>query len=487
MTTLQLPTVPRKVPVKRNYERRKRVDLGLIDLGKSFDDNTIPLYIGDNLATMKGMESESIDCIYADPPYNTKRSWETLQSGQFDDSWWWDKDLGGVSVLESFRQEDLGRHGDLIKALPLWIDNITSSDRSKSTAAYIAFMVPRVYHMWRLLKETGIMYLHVSSKNVWALTAVCDAIFGEENRMSTLIWRNSTPKESKKFIAVYDSILMYAKKFGTHIWNRQAQTLSESQLAKFKHEDEHGRFAWQSSFTKDAIADLPEHRRLERRQIKLRGRYLWQEYQGVRDMGVPFTRVFEPLFAEHFPEGLDRQPFDDRLALYDSLGLLQITKSSVLQYKRYLVNSRGTPVPDIIPDDVAPYVGFHHLVSGQDKEAWRTQKPPKLLKVLMEAVTVEGDTVFDPFMGSGTTLAVAHTLGRRAVGADIQDYATQLIPVLSERLPEYWNKQYKDDFPDNGQPELVVSNEPPVRKTLWNEGGSTSAAKAQWMKKKQAT
>lgn len=60
-----------------------------------------------------------------------------------------------------------------------------------------------------------------------------------------------------------------------------------------------------------------------------------------------------------------------------------------------------------------------------------TQKPEKLLERILRASSAEGDTVFDPMCGSGTTLVVAARLGRRFVGSDVSPVA---IEVARERL-----------------------------------------------------
>ena len=68
---------------------------------------------------------------------------------------------------------------------------------------------------------------------------------------------------------------------------------------------------------------------------------------------------------------------------------------------------------------------------GLERTGYPTQKPEALLARLITALTHEGDRVLDPFMGSGTTLAVAHRLGRHAVGIDASEVA---IRVATERL-----------------------------------------------------
>jgi site-specific DNA-methyltransferase (adenine-specific) len=63
----------------------------------------------------------------------------------------------------------------------------------------------------------------------------------------------------------------------------------------------------------------------------------------------------------------------------------------------------------------------------KETTGYPTQKPEKLLERIVRFATNEADLVVDPFMGSGTTLAVASRLGRRAVGLDLGDYAHEIV------------------------------------------------------------
>lgn len=75
---------------------------------------------------------------------------------------------------------------------------------------------------------------------------------------------------------------------------------------------------------------------------------------------------------------------------------------------------RGTPMTDWWTDIKVPTGPMN-----QEKNGYPTQKPEKLLERVIKACSNPGDLVFDCFMGSGTTQAVAMKLGRRFIGADI--------------------------------------------------------------------
>lgn len=72
----------------------------------------------------------------------------------------------------------------------------------------------------------------------------------------------------------------------------------------------------------------------------------------------------------------------------------------------------------------------------KETTGYPTQKPEKLLERIVRGATLPGNLVVDPFMGSGTTLAVAQRLGRRATGLDVGDYAHRVVRARLASPPE---------------------------------------------------
>jgi DNA modification methylase len=69
--------------------------------------------------------------------------------------------------------------------------------------------------------------------------------------------------------------------------------------------------------------------------------------------------------------------------------------------------------------------------SSHERTGWPTQKPERLLERILLVSTNPGDLVLDPMCGSGTTLAVADRLGRRAIGLD---ESAEAVKIATERL-----------------------------------------------------
>ena len=165
------------------------------------------LFHGDNLAFLRAMNSESVDLIATDPPFNKGRDFhatpDSLAAGaKFQDRWSWEHDV----------------HQD-------WVDQITDDyprlmeaiesaryAHSDGMGAYMCFMAVRLLAMRRVLKPTGSIYLHCDPTASHYLKAVMDAIFGWRNFKNEIIWhyRRWTGK-AKRFQRPHDIVLFYAK------------------------------------------------------------------------------------------------------------------------------------------------------------------------------------------------------------------------------------------------------------------------------------
>lgn len=169
--------------------------------------NNRTLFHGDNLDFMRAMNSESIDLIATDPPFNKGRDFhatpDSLAAGaKFQDRWTWESDIH-----------------------PNWIDQITDDypklmeaiesarfAHSEAMGAYMCFMAVRIIEMHRLLKPTGSLYLHCDPTASHYLKAVIDSIFGWKNFTNQIIWHYQTGGAGKtQYATKHDVILFYMK------------------------------------------------------------------------------------------------------------------------------------------------------------------------------------------------------------------------------------------------------------------------------------
>ena len=133
------------------------------------------VWTGDNLDIMRGMNSECVDLIYLDPPFNSNRHYEVpigskAAGAAFKDAW----TLDDVDVCE---------HGELADRNPASYSVIEAARQAhgKGMQSYLIFMAVRLLEMHRLLKPTGAIYLHCDPTASHYLKLQMDGIFGRAN------------------------------------------------------------------------------------------------------------------------------------------------------------------------------------------------------------------------------------------------------------------------------------------------------------------
>ena len=189
-------------------------------------NTTIPnrtLYIHDNLDILRGMNSESIDLIATDPPFNKGRDFhatpDSLAAGaRFQDRWSWEADVYPEWV-------------DAIKddqpALYELIDLVRTQKRD-DLAAFLCWLGVRVIEMRRVLKPTGSLYLHCDDTASAYIKALLDSVFGVKQFRNTMIWcynGGGVPKNA--FARKHDTIHFYAKS-KDNTFNKQYAPYSEA-------------------------------------------------------------------------------------------------------------------------------------------------------------------------------------------------------------------------------------------------------------------
>jgi site-specific DNA-methyltransferase (adenine-specific) len=168
---------------------------------------TNKLWYGDNLNIMRSMRPESVDLIYLDPPYNSKRDYNVTfgsvaQSKAFTDTWSWGSD--DEDNLDWMREHHPAV-GSLLAALGSLLPK-------RGLYPYLVNMAVRLVEMHRLLKPTGSIYLHVDPTASHYLKLVMDQIFGGGNFRNEILWCYSGPANcSRYFPKKHDAILFYTK------------------------------------------------------------------------------------------------------------------------------------------------------------------------------------------------------------------------------------------------------------------------------------
>ncbi len=164
------------------------------------------LFTGDNLYILQGLDSESVDLVYLDPPFNSKRVWlgkegSKAEAAAFKDMWSWDD-------VDEARLEDLFNR---FPKLASYIESVGDL-HGKPMEAYICWMALRVIEMHRVLKPTGSFYLHVDQTAGHYIKLLCDSIFGHNNFKNNLVWHYGGGGQSKsQWGKKHDDIMFYTK------------------------------------------------------------------------------------------------------------------------------------------------------------------------------------------------------------------------------------------------------------------------------------
>ncbi|MCX8505079.1 MAG: DNA methyltransferase [Alphaproteobacteria bacterium] len=167
---------------------------------------TNTLFTQDNLFVLHGMNSASVDLIYLDPPFNSKRLYSApvgskAAGAAFKDMWTWE------DVNNAYLEGMIEKYPSLAQFILA-----TKDAHSKAMAAYLAYMAQRILEMHRVLANTGSFYLHCDPTASHYLKFLLDGIFGRTNFRNEIIWCYRGGGSSKSnFAKRHDVILRYSK------------------------------------------------------------------------------------------------------------------------------------------------------------------------------------------------------------------------------------------------------------------------------------
>jgi len=303
---------------------------------------------------------ESVDLIYLDPPFNSKRLYNAFignaQWVAFNDTWHWSEAVDDFHEVAS----------DVKMANTM--EGLRLIHGEGAELAYLSYMANRLSECWRVLKPTGSLYLHCDPTMSHSLKLILDGRFGKSNILNEIIWFYKKWTNTAKFFQRnHDVIHTYAKNFGEHKFNKQFSD------------------------------DISYH--------------------------------YEKGFHTNVVEGGIRQ-----LIVYDE----EKATRKVLEKKYdrivYQLDRKKVALPDVweIP-----------IINPMAKEriGYPTQKPLVLLERIIKASSNEGDIVFDPFCGCGTTIHAAQNLNRQWIGIDI---CVNACKVIQERLEGSFDSVWSD-------------------------------------------
>jgi adenine-specific DNA-methyltransferase len=396
----------------------------LEDKSKGYGDpNTENMLIhGDNLLALKALEQDfagKIKCIYIDPPYNTGSAF-----AHYDDN------------LEH----------------SIWLN----------------LMKSRLVYLRSLLKKDGVIFIQIDDNEMAYLKVLCDEVFGRNNYLNTVsvkmknIAGASGGGEDKRLKKNIEYILIYTKDYTQYSWVKNAYSYTEIMdlLQQYKSEG----ISWKYT---SVLYDEGEKEYIdstldgEGNEIKIYTRknavfksisQIAQE-ENLSEKEV-YYKYIDKIHTTAMPQSSIRSRVIEKLNTvnYEKTGLISIEyiprsgKNKGKLYEQFYKGDKFrliTWLKDVVEiidgkiykkDLQGTYwdgINLNNLTKEGNIEFPNGKKPESLLQRIIEMSSNEGDIVLDSFLGSGTTAAVAHKMGRRWIGIELGDHCyTHCLPRL---------------------------------------------------------
>ena len=372
---------------------------------------------GDNLHALKALlpyYAGKVKCIYIDPPYNTRSAFE-----HYDDN------------LEHTR--------------------------------WLSMMYPRLELLRDFLSEDGSIWVSCDDNEGHYLKVIMDEVFGRRNFLADVSWQRtySTRNDAKGIVTEVEHVLSYAKNEG---WMPNKLPRTAAMDAKYKNPD-NDVAPWRSDnpFAADANTHLglvyaflvpitgnlffpscgADWRYSQDIMLNIMNGWCPYKLQDLHDAreraavcGVSEKEVRQGVLGIVLAEPLEEASAKAR-AVYErgQWPRFYFTKGGKggIARKTYLDNVGGK-----LPTNFWPYAETGHTDEAKKEilalfgnDVFATPKPERLILRILHIATTPGDLVLDSFLGSGTTAAAAHKMGRRYIGIEMGEHAlTHCVPRL---------------------------------------------------------
>lgn len=266
---------------------------------------------------------------------------------------------------------------------------------------WLNLMKNRIELFYELLHEDGSIFICVDDNEVHYLKVLCDEIFGRERFVSTIIWRSSdnSNNDAKKFSLDHNYILVYSK---SEEWVSNKIDRSESQMGHYSNPDNDPRGPW---FDGNPISSPKPRPNLKYDIIAPNGNVISPPSNGWR---WSKETLEEKMKTGEIRFNSDYTNIKRRTYLYEQKGLPPSTLWVDLEETGHNRQAKYE-LKKIFPDTPTA-------------ELFSTPKPERLIKKILEISTKPDDYVLDSFLGSGTTAAVAHKMGRKWIGVELGEH-----------------------------------------------------------------
>ena len=373
---------------KLSYKNNSLNNIFDLDTIDDKNDAYNKLIHGDNLLALKALEANyanEIKCIYIDPPYNTGAAFE---------------------------------HYD---------DNLEHS-------TWLSLMRPRLEILRNLLSSKGVIFIHIDNNEFAYLKVLCDEIFGRNNFIETIIpIMNPRGNQANKYIAtMHEYILVYAKSLSDVVINKLV--LSEEQKKQYKHFDSNtGMYFREIGLRKRGAGS---------RRVDAPNQWYPIYYNPKSEVITTDSNFVDSNFVTIWPmlsngeEGRWRWSYSSVEENKRDLLARKVRRKGGEEFdifqKDYLTDDKRTKMKSIIDENTNNEIATRHLKDLGIP--FDNPKPEGLISQLLEIGSSEGDLVLDSFLGSGTTIAVAHKMNRKWIGIEMGEQAYTHCKVRIDKV-----------------------------------------------------
>jgi len=387
----------------------------IYDKEKSYgDENTENMLIhGDNLLALKALEQDytgQIKCIYIDPPYN-------------------------INV-----------------ANPNYDDNLPHSD-------WLSLMQLRLKSLYTLLSDDGFIFIQIDDDEHAYLKVLCDEIFGRNNFVNSIAVKmseasgNKMAHVNKRLVKIKENILLYRKnrsllnpiKVAKDGWDSEYRNV----FVNLKREDK--------EFI-DSVLACDENSCIESHILKIDEILSSLEVKGIKEVmrdehvDINNNAVVDKWLKENayriFRTAASKSVkklADEKRKMTDNTYFSVISardKKVYIVKSDYQLTSSSPRVQVLFAEDyLSTYIGdlwIDIATTGLEVEGGvsfkNSKKPEKLIERIIRLGSNEGDFILDSFLGSGTTAAVAHKMGRKWIGIELGDHCYTHCKPRLERV-----------------------------------------------------
>ena len=284
-------------------------------------------------------------------------------------------------------------------------------DDNLEHSIWLSTMYPRLELLRELLSEDGSIWISIDDNEIHYFRVILDEVFGRDKFVATNIWQKRYSRENREAIGdAHDYVLTYCKNIKLFKETRNLLPLGDKQKIQYKNPNDDPRGRWQS--------------------VSLLA-------QGYRPNQM--YEIIAPNGKKHIPPP------------GNCWKIIKSEYEKLIEANRVYFGKDGNGVPRRIhflkdAEGVVPWTWWNHEEVGHTGESknevnelfgsnvsFETAKPERLIYRVITIATNPNDIVLDSFLGSGTTAAVAHKMGRRYIGIEMGEHAiTHCAPRLKK-------------------------------------------------------